>query len=64
MTVAELIKELEKVPQNLTVYAEGERANKVLVETYKGEPQIVRIFKTWGVEFIDSPLADMRGEDK
>ena len=64
MTVAELIKELEKVPQNLTVYAEGEEANKVLVETYKGEPQIVRIFKTWDVEFVDSPLADMRGEEK
>lgn len=64
MTVAELIKELEKVPQNLTVYAEGERANKVLVETYKGEPQIVRIFKTWGVEFVDSPLSDMRGDKK
>lgn len=63
MTVAELIKELEKVPQNLTIYAEGERANKVLVETYKGEPQIVRIFKTWGVEFVDSPLSDMRGEE-
>ena len=64
MTVAELIKELEKVPQNLTVYAEGERANKVLVETYKGEPQIVRIFKTWDVEFVDSPLADMKGDNK
>lgn len=63
MTVAELIKKLEKVPQNLTIYAEGERANKVLVETYKGEPQIVRIFKTWGVEFVDSPLSDMRGEE-
>lgn len=64
MTVAELIKELEKVPQNLTVYAEGEPANKVLVVTYKGEPLIVRIFKTWGVEFIDSPLSDMRGDDR
>ena len=59
MTVLELIKELEKVPQNLTVYAEGEPANKVLVETYKGEPQIVRIFKTWDVEFINSPLANI-----
>ena len=62
MTVAELIKELEKVPQNLTVYAEGECANKVLVETYKGEPQIVRIFKTWNVDFIESPLAELQGE--
>ena len=61
MTVAELIKELEKVPQNLTIYAEGECANKVLVETYKGKPQIVRIFKTWDIEFVDSPLSDTGG---
>ena len=63
MTVKELIKELKKCDENLEVYAEGEPANKVLVECYKGEPQIVRIFKTWNVEFVESPLADMREAD-
>lgn len=62
MIVKELIEELNKCDENLEVYAEGEPCNKVLVEYYKGEPQIVRIFKTWGVDFVDSPLADMRGD--
>lgn len=60
MTVKELIEELRKCDENLEVYAEGEPANKVLVETYKGEPQIVRIFKTWDVDFVNSPLADIK----
>ena len=60
MIVKELIEELKKCDENLEVYAEGEPADKVLVESYRGEPQIVRIFKTWGVEFVDSPLADMK----
>lgn len=64
MTVKELIDELKKCDENLEVYAEGEPANKVLVETYKGEPQIVRIFKTWDVEFVNSPLADMKETEK
>lgn len=62
MTVKELIEELKKCDENLEVYAEGEPANKVLVETFKGEPQIVRIFKTWDIDFVNSPLADMREE--
>lgn len=63
MTVKELIEELKKCDENLEVYAEGEPCNKVLVEYYKGKPQIVRIFKTWGINFINSPLADMREAD-
>lgn len=63
MTVKELIDELKKCDENLEVYAEGEPANKVLVETFKGEPQIVRIFKTWDIDFVNSPLADMREAD-
>ena len=64
MIVKELINELKKCDENLEVYAEGEPANKVLVEMYKGEPQIVRIFKTWNVDFVESPLADMRGDEE
>lgn len=60
MTVKELIEELKKCDENLEVYAEGEPANKVLVETFKGEPQIVRIFKTWDVDFVNRPLAEMK----
>lgn len=63
MIVKELIEELKKCDENLEVYAEGEPCNKVLVEYYKGKPQIVRIFKTWNIDFIESPLADMRGEE-
>ena len=63
MTVQELIDELQKIDnKELKVYAEGEPCNKVSVECYKGVPQIVRIFKTWDVKFIQSPLADMRGD--
>lgn len=43
MTVAELIKELEKMPQELTVMAAGETAQKVVVEECKGN-KYVRIF--------------------
>lgn len=63
MTVKELIEELKKCDENLEVYAEGEPANKVLVEMYKGEPQIVRIFKTWNIDFVESPLVDMMEAD-
>lgn len=49
MIVKELIEELKKCDENLEVYAEG-------------KPQIVRIFKTWNIDFIESPLADMRGD--
>ena len=64
MIVKDLIEELKQCDENLEVYAEGEPCNKVLVEYYKGKPQIVRIFKTRGVEFVDSPLADMRGKEE
>lgn len=37
MTVEELIKELESMPQNLPVYIEGEVANKVTLENYQGQ---------------------------
>lgn len=62
MTVKELIEELKKCDENLEVYAEGEPADRVLVETFKGEPQIVRIFKAWDIDFVNSPLADIGGE--
>lgn len=59
MTVAELIEELKKCPQDADVYAEGEPANKVCVEGYdeQGNPkvgfaQIVRIIKSWNCEFV------------
>ena len=58
MTVEQLIYILQTLPkgcEKLHVYAEGEPANKVIVEDYKGVPQIVRIFKAWDIEFVDSP---------
>jgi hypothetical protein len=51
MTVEELIKELESMPMNVTVYAEGEPCDKVVLENCKGN-YIVRIFKTWNVDFV------------
>lgn len=63
MTVKELIEELKKCDENLEVYAEGEPANKVLVEIFKGEPQIVRIFKTWDVDFVNSPCQNCQEFD-
>ena len=52
MTVAELIKELEIMPQDAHVYAEGEAADKVIMENCQGNIY-VRIFKAWDVEFVD-----------
>ena len=52
MTVAELIKELESMPQNVPVYVEGELADKVIMENCQGNIY-VRIFKAWDVEFVD-----------
>ena len=52
MTVAELIEQLKDMPQDLTVYAEGECADKVIVEEFEGVPQIVRIFKAWDIDFV------------
>lgn len=53
MTVAELIEQLKKMPQNVHVYAEGEPADKVIFEkSPDSNGGIVRIFKTWDVEFV------------
>lgn len=51
MTVAELIAELQKLPQDLTVMAAGETAQKVIVEECQGN-KYVRIFEPWDVEFV------------
>jgi hypothetical protein len=51
MTVAELIRELESMPQNVCVYAEGEPCDKVILENCQGD-LTVRIFKAWDVEFV------------
>ena len=52
MTVGELIEQLKQMPQNVHVYAEGELADKVIYEkSPDGNGGIVRIFKTWDVEF-------------
>ena len=50
MTVEELIKKLESMPQNVLVYAEGELADSVVLENCQGNIY-VRIFKAWDVEF-------------
>lgn len=50
MTVAELITELQKLPQELTVMAAGETAQKVVVEECEGN-KYVRIFEPWDVEY-------------
>ena len=53
MTVGELIEQLKQMPQDAHVYAEGELANKVIFEKSPGgNSGIVRIFKTWDVEFV------------
>lgn len=50
MTVEELIKELESMPQNLPVYIEGEVANKVTLENYQGQGNMyVQISKMWDI---------------
>lgn len=49
MTVAELIEELKKVPQDAIVFAEGEQADKVV---YEKIGNVARIFKTWDVDFV------------
>ncbi len=53
MTVAELIECLSEMPQDAYVYAEGELADKVILE---GDT-IVRIFKGWDVEFVSGSAA-------
>ena len=51
MTVGELKVLLKDIPDDLTVLAEGEEADKVIIEECKGH-KYVRIFKTWGVDFV------------
>lgn len=51
MTVAELITELQKLPQELTVMAAGENAQKVVVEECEGN-KYVRIFEPWDIDFV------------
>lgn len=50
MTVAELIAELQKLPQDLTVMVAGETAQKVIVEECQGN-KYIRIFEPWDVEY-------------
>ena len=57
MTVAELIKKLEKMPQDLTVMVAGETAQKVIIEEYDGH-KYVRIFEPWDVEFVGGFIAE------
>lgn len=59
MTVAELIEDLKKCPQDAEIYAEDERADKVTIEGYdelgnhkKGWAKIVRIIKGWDCEMV------------
>lgn len=51
MTVAELIKQLNEMPQDAKILAEGEDADKVVLEDCFGN-KYVRIFKSWDVEFV------------
>lgn len=51
MTVAELIEELKKVPQDLQVMAAGETAQKVIVEECQGN-KYVRIFEPWDMNLV------------
>lgn len=51
MTVAELIEKLKEMPQDVLVYAEGEEADRVLLEECQGN-QYVRIFKSWDMELV------------
>lgn len=63
MTVAELIEKLKEMPQDAHVLAEGEDADKVVLEQCDGN-RYVRIFKAWDVEFTglyaDDELIDKR----
>ena len=63
MTVEELIKELESMPQNVPVYAEGELADKVVMENCKGNIY-VRIFKAWDIDFVGRGIEPQERSDK
>ena len=62
MTVEELIKELESMPQNVPVYAEGELADKVVMENCQGNIY-VRIFKAWDIDFVDRGIEPQESEN-
>lgn len=64
MTVAELIDALKDLPQDLTVMAAGETAQKVIVEECQGN-KYVRIFDPWDVEFVvrDINIPTTAGEE-
>jgi len=51
MTVGELKEKLKDIPDNLLVYAEGEEADRVLVEECHGN-MYVRIFKSWNMDLV------------
>ena len=51
MTVGELKEKLKDIPNDLNVLAEGEEADKVIIENCKGN-RYVRIFKAWDVDFV------------
>ena len=61
MTVEELIKKLESMPQNVLVYAEGELADSVVLENCQGNIY-VRIFKAWDVEFVGRCIEPQESE--
>lgn len=51
MNVSELINELQKLPQDLSVMVAGETAQKVIIEECQGN-KYVRIFEPFDTEFI------------
>ena len=51
MTVGELKEKLKDIPDNLEVLAEGEEADRVVVEKC-GPYEYVRIFKSWDMNLI------------
>ena len=57
MTVSELIDQLKEMPHDVHVYAEGEPADKVILEECQGS-RIVRIFKAWDVEYVGRHISD------
>ena len=51
MTVGELKEKLKDIPDDLLVLAEGEEADKVVIETCENN-SYVRIFKAWDMKLI------------
>ena len=51
MKVSELISELQTMPQDAEVFAEGEQADAVILEKCQ-DNEYVRIFKRWNVDFV------------